>query len=566
MKAVIYARYSSHAQKDASIEQQLRVCRQYAHEHDLQIVTEYCDHAISGTSDKRPEFLKMIKDSAKGRWERVLVYKIDRFARNRYDSAMYKARLKKNGVKVMSVMEPIPEGPEGILLESVLEGSAEYYSANLSQNILRGMHDNALACKVNNGGLPLGYMKGADGRYAIDPNGAAIVREIFEMYANGANATEITATLNSRGLKTSRGARWNKNSLHTILKNERYIGVYKWGDVRIEGGIPAIISKELFEAVQEQVKKVARAPAAARTDVDYMLTGKLFCGHCGSAMVGESGTGKSGNKFYYYACVKRKRQKACDKKPVKKDWIEETVVRQTRERCLTDEVISVIVDAALELQEREKDETTVRVLRAELIEVKRGINNLLNAIEQGIITPSTKQRLEDLEARRSDLELAIEEEQIQQPQLTRDQLTFWLERFRSGDPSDPKYRETFIEVFVSAVYVYDDHLRIVCNFTGEESAVTYDFVNNIESYDGAEVFDFVPHASTNPIMDSFTIDLPFTRESWHGRIKACRGVLASMDTKTFERFEEAHIKILQQLPEQFTIKHKVFLTYYIITK
>ena len=566
MKAVIYARYSSHAQKDASIEQQLRVCRQYAHEHDLQIVTEYCDHAISGTSDKRPEFLKMIKDSAKGRWERVLVYKIDRFARNRYDSAMYKARLKKNGVKVMSVMEPIPEGPEGILLESVLEGSAEYYSANLSQNILRGMHDNALACKVNNGGLPLGYMKGADGRYAIEPNGAAIVREIFEMYANGANATEITATLNSRGLKTSRGARWNKNSLHTILKNERYIGVYKWGDVRIEGGIPAIISKELFEAVQEQVKKVARAPAAARTDVDYMLTGKLFCGHCGSAMVGESGTGKSGNKFYYYACVKRKRQKACDKKPVKKDWIEETVVRQTRERCLTDEVISVIVDAALELQEREKDETTVRVLRAELTEVKRGINNLLNAIEQGIITPSTKQRLEDLEARRSDLELAIEEEQIQQPQLTRDQLTFWLERFRSGDPSDPKYRETFIEVFVSAVYVYDDHLRIVCNFTGEESAVTYDFVNNIESYDGAEVFDFVPHASTNPIMDSFTIDLPFTRESWHGRIKACRGVLASMDTKIFERFEEAHIKILQQLPEQFTIKHKVFLTYYIITK
>lgn len=171
-------------------------------------------------------------------------------------------------------------------------------------------------------------------------------------------------------------------------------------------------------------------------------------------------------------------------------------MRQTRERCLTDEVISVIVDAALELQEREKDETTVRVLRAELTEVKRGINNLLNAIEQGIITPSTKQRLEDLEARRSDLELAIEEEQIQQPQLTRDQLTFWLERFRSGDPSDPKYRETFIEVFVSAVYVYDDHLRIVCNFTGEESAVTYDFVNNIESYDGAEVFDFVPHAST----------------------------------------------------------------------
>ena len=497
MRAVIYARYSSHAQKDASIEQQLRVCRQYAREHDLQIVGEYCDHALTGTSDKRPEFLKMIRDSSKGHWQRVLVYKIDRFARNRYDSATYKARLKKNGVKVMSVMEPIPEGPEGILLESVLEGSAEYYSANLSQNILRGMHDNALACKVNNGGLPLGYVKGSDGRYAIEPTEAAVVREIFEMYANGSNVTEIIGMLNSRGLRTSRGARFNKNSLHTILRNERYAGVYIWKDVRIEGGVPAIISRELFEAVQDRLKKVARAPAAARTDVDYMLTGKLFCGHCGSPMVGESGTGKSGRKWYYYACIKRKRQKACDKKPVKKDWIEETVVRQTRERCLTDEVIRVIVDAALELQDRERDDSILRGLEAELSETKRGIANILKAIEQGIITPSTKQRLEELESRRLDLEYAIDEEKVEQPELTRDQLTFWLERFRSGDPSDPKYRETFIEVFVSAVYVYDDHLRIVCNFTGDSGAVTYDFVNGIESYEeAAEVFDFEAHAST----------------------------------------------------------------------
>ena len=500
IRAVIYARYSSHSQKDASIEQQLRVCRQWAREHDIHIVAEYCDHAISGTSDKRPEFLRMIKDSTKGRWERVLVYKIDRFARNRYDSAMYKARLKKNGVKVYSVMEPIPDGPEGILLESVLEGSAEYYSANLSQNILRGMHDNALACKVNNGGLPLGLKKGEDGKYAIEPAGAVIVREIFEMYANGANVTEIITTLNSRGLRTSRGARWNKNSLHTILRNERYAGVYIWKDVRIEGGIPAIVSRELFDEVQEQLKKVARAPAAARTDVDYMLTGKLFCGHCGSAMVGESGTGKSGRKFYYYACIKRKRQKACDKKPVKKDWIEEIIVRQTRERCLTDEVISVIVDAALELQERERDDSVLRSFEAELLEVKRGISNILKAIEQGIITPSTKQRLEELEGRRLDLEDAIASEKIEKPRFSRDQLTFWLERFRSVDPSDPysqEFMSTFIDMFIKAVYVYDDHLRIVCNFTGDAGSVSYDFVNDIENYEEAvEVFDFDAHAST----------------------------------------------------------------------
>ena len=501
IRAVIYARYSSHAQKDASIEQQLRVCRQWAREHDIQIVAEYCDHAISGTSDKRPEFLRMIKDSAKGRWERVLVYKIDRFARNRYDSAMYKARLKKNGVKVYSVMEPIPDGPEGILLESVLEGSAEYYSANLSQNILRGMHDNALACKVNNGGLPLGLRKGADGKYAIEPAGAAVVREIFELYAAGSNVTEIITTLNSRGLRTSRGARWNKNSLHSILRNERYAGVYIWKDVRIEGGIPQIVSRELFDDVQERLKKVARAPAASRTDVDYLLTGKLFCGHCGSAMVGESGTGKSGRKFYYYACIKRKRQKACDKKPVKKDWIEELVVRQTRKLCLTDEMIEELVDAALELQERQKDDSVLRGFEAELADVKRGIQNMLNAIEQGIITPSTKQRLEELESRRLELEISIEKEKDVRPDLSRDQLTFWLERFRgikNFDQYTRDYMYAFIDMFIKAVYVYDDHLRIVCNFTDDDSFVDYDFVNDIGNNDmgGDWVFDFDAHAST----------------------------------------------------------------------
>lgn len=498
MKAVIYARYSSHAQKDTSIEQQLRVCRQYAEEHDLQIVGEYCDRAISGTSDKRPEFLKMIKDSAKGKWQRVLVYKVDRFARNRYDSAMYKARLKKYGVKVMSVMEPIPDGPEGILLESVLEGSAEYYSANLSQNILRGMRENALACKVNNGGLPIGLMKGPDGRYAIEPAGAEIVREIFDEYSNGKNVSQITRELNARGLRTSKGSRWNKNSLHTILKNERYAGVYIWGDVRIEGGIPAIISRELFDDVQERIRKVARAPAASRTDIDYILTGKLFCGHCGSPMVGESGTGKSGQKFYYYTCIKRKRERACDKKPVKKDWIETEVVRLTREKILSDEVIAVIVDGALRRQEaeRESEISALRILKSNLADTKRGIRNILAAIEQGIITPSTKERLDELEQRRADLEAGIEEAEDKDPMTTREELTFWLERFRDGDLNDPKFRDSFIEVFINSVYVYDDHLRIVINFTQDGGAVSYDFVNEIETYEGAEVFDFDLRAST----------------------------------------------------------------------
>ena len=497
MKAVIYARFSSHAQKDASIEQQIRTCKEYAERNDITVVGEYSDRALSGTSDKRPDFQRMIRDAAKGKWERVLVYKVDRFARNRYDSAMYKARLKKHGVKVVSVMEPIPDGPEGILLESVLEGSAEYYSANLSQNILRGMRDNALDCKVNNGRLALGYKKGPDGRYAIDPEGAAIVREIFRMYNEGYNATEITDALNKRGWKTSHGARWNKNSLHSILRNERYTGVYLWKDIRIEDGIPAIITKELFENVQQRRRKVARAPASARTEVDYILTGKLFCGKCKSPMVGESGSGKSGRKFYYYNCIKRKRQKACDKKMVKKDLIEELVVRQIKERCLNKKVINSIATAALELQEREKDDSLLKTLEKNLKQTEKSISNMLDAIEQGIITAGTKARLEELEAKKSDLEIAIIEEKTVQPQLTHEQLVFWLERFRDGDPSDPEYRASFVEVFVSAVYLYDDHLRIVCNYTGENATVSCDIVDNIEDLQSAvKVFDFDTRSST----------------------------------------------------------------------
>lgn len=498
MRAAFYGRYSSHAQKDTSIEQQLRECREWAQRNDVQIVAEYSDRALTGTTDRREQFQKMIRDAAKGRWQLVLCYKVDRFARNRYDSATYKAKLKKYGIRVVYAMESIPEGPEGILLESVLEGSAEYYSANLSQNIRRGMHENALECKVNNGAMPLGLMKGADGRYTIEPAGATVVRDIFEMYAAGSNVIQIITALNARGLKTSTGGRWNKNSLHRILRNEKYVGIYNWGGVRIEGGIPAILSKELFNEVQERMKKVARAPGASRTEVDYILTGKLFCGHCGSPMIGESGTSRSGKKFYYYSCAERKHRRACKKKPVRKEWIEETLVRLLRERCLTDDVIRVIVDAAMDLQEREKDDSVLRGFETELVEVKRAIANLISAIEQGIITPSTKQRLDDLEARRVDLEVAIEDEKVQQPQLTRDQLTFWLERFRDGDPSDPKFRESFIEIFVSKVYLYDDHFRAVCNYTGDSEGITYDFVNDIESWgDAGEVFDFEAPSSTN---------------------------------------------------------------------
>ena len=228
---VIYARYSSHAQNDASIEQQVADCEAYAKMNNLQVVKVYADRALSGTSDKRPEFQKMLRDAERGRWSYVLCWKVDRLARNRYDSATYKYRLKKHGVRVIYAKESIPDGPEGILLESVLEGSAEYYSANLSQNIKRGMRFNALECKVNNGSMPFGYCKGPDGRFAIYEPEAEVVREIFRKVGKGTPFVDIANNLNGRGIHTKRGGLWGKNSFHAILHNEAYIGVYHYSDV-----------------------------------------------------------------------------------------------------------------------------------------------------------------------------------------------------------------------------------------------------------------------------------------------------------------------------------------------
>lgn len=480
MNAVIYARFSSHNQREESIEGQVRECRAFAERNNIRIIKVYADRAVSGKTDNRPEFQRMIADSAKGQFEAVIVYQLDRFARNRYDSAIYKAKLKKNGVKVLSAKEHITNEPAGIILESILEGMAEYYSAELSQKIKRGMRENALKCKVTGGNIALGYKIGPNKEFEIDPLTAPIVREIFSMYAAGMTVTQIINNLNARGLKTSRGVPFNKNSLHRLLKNEKYIGVYKWNDVVIEGGVPAIVDKELFYEVQEILKKNKAAPARARSQVEYLLTTKIFCGMCGSNMVGESGTGRS-RTYYYYKCVKQKREKACSKKPVSKDWIEDLVINETIRRVLVDEVIEMIADRVVELQERENDNSALKALEERLKEVKKSIANIIHAIEQGAFYESTQKRLQELEEERQDLEVRIAQESIVKPKVTKEQVIFWLNEFRKGDINDPEFRKRIIEVFVRAVYVYDDKIIVTYNYLEDDGQPKASTVEGDES-------------------------------------------------------------------------------------
>ena len=239
MTAVIYARYSSDNQREESIEGQIRECTAYAEKNGITIVKHYIDRAISAKTDNRPQFQQMIKDSDKKLFDIVLVWKLDRFARNRYDSARYKTQLKRNGVKLVSATEVISAGPEGIILESVLEGYAEYYSADLSEKVIRGMTENALKGKFTGGAIPFGYTINADRRFEIDPLTAPFVAETFQRYNDGQTMREIRDWLNEKGVKNQRGGLMTFNTIQHMLNNRRYIGELKYRDILIPDAIPS---------------------------------------------------------------------------------------------------------------------------------------------------------------------------------------------------------------------------------------------------------------------------------------------------------------------------------------
>jgi len=375
-----------------------------------------------------------------------------------------------------------------------MEGYAEYYSENLSQNVKRGNYDSALELKTL-GHTPLGYKTGADGKYEIDPAGAALVRRIFEEYAAGERAKDIYTRLNNEGYHTSRGGKFNKNSLRRILENKKYIGIYEYEDIRVENGIPPIIDKPLFEKVQTMIKKNHDSPGRGRAQ-NFLLTTKLFCGHCGAAMVGDGGTSHTGKAYAYYSCNTRKKTKGCKKESVSKQWIEDLVVQELVNLINSDGFIDEVADKVIEYQKREKDRATLTALEIRQKENEKAINNIIAAIEAGIITPSTKSRLMELESERASIEKAIARELIAEPKIERDHIIFFLERFRNGDIEDEGYRIRLIDTFLNSVYLYDDDkLVLVLNYSGERCKVTLSLVEKAIGGDGSTCSSFAPSSA-----------------------------------------------------------------------
>jgi len=461
--AVAYARYSSAGQRDVSIEQQLQDIRGFAKREGYTIVHEYADHARSGykNTNARTAFQNMMKAAESGSFDTLICWKVDRFGRNREESALFKGRLRRFGVKVLYAMEPIPEGSAGVLLEGMLEATAEWYSRQLSENIQRGMNDNANKC-LYNGTLVLGYKRGSDGRYAIQAEEADVVRDIFKWYISGFSFARIAQQLNAQGVRTPRKKQFSAQTIQRIISNERYTGVYIWGDIRVPGGMPAIIDQSTFEEAQRLKGKTSRHLETGA--VDFLLTGKAFCGLCGQPMIGDSGTSKSGERRYYYTCHGRKHHKNCTKKAVPKDYLENKVIDFILDVVLSESEIGRIVDVIMKLQQEELQNSPLASMEAEYAAVKKKIDNINDAIAEGIWNSSTSARLSALEDEAETLRVSCETLRYSQSQLLDpDRILFFLHHFANCDRTNPINRMKIINTFVNAVYVFDDHYSLVIN-------------------------------------------------------------------------------------------------------
>ena len=473
--AVIYARYSSASQRDVSIEQQIADIRHFAEREGYTIVHEYADRAKSGFKNisSRIEFRAMLAAAADGGFDTVIAWKVDRFGRNRRESALYKGQLRDCGVSVIYAMEPIPMGAAGVLTEGMLESIAEWYSRNLAENVSRGMRDNALR-GLSNGARILGYKRGPDGRYVIDPDNAAVVRRIFERYNEGFSAAYIAKELDAAGLKTAFGSHFTPTHVLRIIENERYTGVYIWNDIRIEGAMPVIIDTTTFERAQQMRTKTGRHIESS--PADFILTGKVFCGLCGRPMVGDSGTSKTGAAHYYYTCTGHKVRggavRTCSKKSVRKDELEKDVISFVYDRCLTGPEREKIADAIITAQ-TEYDKSSPRAaMEAELKETEKKISNINDAIENGIWNSSTSVRLKSLEDSAEALRTSLAELNFSRSQLLdRERILFFLDQMTKYDRDDPIRRKQLIQTFINAVFVYDDKYKIVINAVEGNSTV-----------------------------------------------------------------------------------------------
>ncbi|MDY2723916.1 MAG: recombinase family protein [Coriobacteriales bacterium] len=447
--AVIYARYSCSRQREASIDDQLRVCRQWCEREGYEVVATYSDYAMSGRTDERPEFQRMI--AAAGESDIVLVYMMDRFSRDPYDAPIYKRELERHGVRLVSALESIPDSPEGILYEKLLEGLAAAESAKTSVRSKRGMHGNALKCMAN--GVPVfGYRVGADGRYEVDEHEAAMVRDAFVMRAAGESYAGIAQALADRGVRTSAGRPCSTAMVTRMLRSMKYRGTYEFGDVRVEGGMPAIVDASTWDDAQATPTKSRGGRGRKAT---FPLAGRVTCAVCGGNMGGTSGHGRGGKKYRYYRCP------ADHVRQVNAAWLESETARRIREALDDDETAMRIAQAVAAYQSDDGAATRREAAQKSLREADRGLQHIQDAIEQGLVTPGMRERIGQLTRQRDTAEAEI----ARIDAMPRFDVEDFVRFLRVGATLDDAH---LLDAFVHQAIVSDEQVIVVYNYSSKE--------------------------------------------------------------------------------------------------
>ena len=462
--AVIYARYSSEKQTEQSIEGQIRVCNEFAAKNDIKIVDTYIDRATTGTNDNRAAFQKMLSDSDKKPiWDLVLVYALDRFGRNSIDIAVNKQRLQKNNIILISATQKTSvnidgsKNLDGIILENVLIGLSEYYSAELSQKVRRGQRESRQKGNFLGGKVPYGY-RVENKKVLIDEERAEVIRLIFQLYANGKCVREILDELNRIGILYN-GKPMYQSTLFKILKLEKYTGIYRYDGEIYTNIYPQIIPIPLFERVQKMMEH--NKLGANSRNTDFVLKGKLYCGLCGMKINGDSGTSHTGVKKFYYTCSNKKRFRKCNKTSIKKDEMEQMVFDYTFKMFDSPETISKIADEIIQLHNQmTKEQSVLHLLNEERAKLQKPLNNLMIAIEEGVLTPTTKARVNELEAliAETDMKIFVEQSKLERTLKKEDVEKYIIE----GLQGDGK---ALIGSLIDKVVLYEDKIEITYKYT-----------------------------------------------------------------------------------------------------
>ena len=482
MKVALYARVSSDKQDiDLSISAQIKALREFANKNGHIVIKEYVDEVETGRSSDRPSFQQMIATARKKPllFEAILVWKLSRFARSREDSIVYKTLLRKHNVNVISINEPFEDTPTGRLLEGIIESLDEFYSANLGQEVMRGLRESASRGFYIGGHTPFGYkrVKVKDGikdrsKLAVEEKQSAIVERLFREAASGKSLKDILKELNEEGIAGPQGKRWAKTTLYHILTNEVYTGTLVWGrhrrdgkkpePVRVEDAWPAIIDKKTFDRVQALIK--LRAPEyihPRRASSHFLLSGIAFCGSCGKALVGQDA--KSG-QFSYYVCGTLLKQGAgaCDMPYLNARNFEKLVIQKIKERILTEENLRDLVHVVHDEMDATADEHRKRIdiVESELNDVQCRLERLYDSLETGkLALEDVAPRIQKLRCQQDQLEATKEEwRELSADHCTKlfnaELVVKYVEDLRCVlADSSLSERKTFIRSFVKDIHV-----------------------------------------------------------------------------------------------------------------